>query len=218
MTEPKTKTPLIATEGVPILLFVFGIFLLSAVFGWVSLSIVSGLAVAFVAWFFRNPERRGTDDPKAVISPADGEIISIGPVKEERLLRDKALRISIFMNVFNVHVNRVPFSGKVRAISYTRGKFFAANAEKASQENEQNAILLETETGKKIVFIQIAGLIARRIVCYLKEGDAVIRGERCGIIKFGSRVDVYLPPDTQVLVKLGDKVRAGETVIGAFND
>ena len=218
MTKTKTKSAFIALEGVPYLLPAFGLFILSLVFHWTGFSVFTGMLTAFVGWFFRNPERHYDGNAPDVISPADGEIISVAPVREERYLKEKALRVSIFMNVFNVHVNWIPCSGKVLGIYYSRGKFFAANAEKASLENEQNAILLETEKGKKVLFIQIAGLIARRIVCYLEEGEMVVRGSRCGIIKFGSRVDLYLPPDTTLKVKLGDKVTAGESLIGVLNE
>ena len=191
-----------------------GLTLVSFFFHSVPFTVFSGVLFLFILQFFRNPERSGSTEEGAVLSPADGEIISIDTVQEERFLKEKAVRIAVFMNVFNVHVNRAPYSGTVRRISWHPGKFFAANAEKASLENEQNAILLETDKGKKILFIQIAGLIARRIICYAKEGDRLVKGERCGIIKFGSRVDIYLPQETRILVKLKEKVKAGATTIG----
>ncbi|MEK7851629.1 MAG: phosphatidylserine decarboxylase, partial [Deltaproteobacteria bacterium] len=127
---------------------------------------------------------------------------------------EKALKISIFMNVFKVHVNRAPYSGKVLDVIYNKGKFISANLDKASLDNEQNAVILDIGNGKRIMFVQIAGLIARRIVCYLKSGDFIEKGQRIGLIRFGSRVDVYLPVGSILNVKIGDKVRAGETILG----
>lgn len=206
----------VAIEGFPYIGISLGLTLISFLFHAVSLTVFFGILSLFVLQFFRNPSRSGSQEEGAVLSPADGEIISIELVQEDRFLREKAIKVSIFMNVFNVHVNRAPYTGTVRQILYQPGRFFAANAEKASLENEQNAILLETDNGKKILFIQIAGLIARRIICYAKEGDRLVKGERCGIIKFGSRVDLYLPPDFRASVKLKDRVKAGETTIGVL--
>jgi phosphatidylserine decarboxylase len=148
-----------------------------------------------------------------VISPADGKIIDIKEGDESRILKKRMIKISIFMNLFNVHVNRLPCTGKVVDILYNPGKFVSANLEKASLENEQNAVVLETTAGEKIIFIQIAGLIARRIVCWLKKGDYGVKGQRFGLIRFGSRVDVYLPVGADVKVSLGQKVKAGESVL-----
>ncbi|MBI1823910.1 MAG: phosphatidylserine decarboxylase family protein [Nitrospirae bacterium] len=214
MTKPKTRGFPIAIEGLPYLGLFIGLTLLSLFLDVIPLAILFGIFSLFILQFFRNPDRSGSQEAGAVLSPADGEIIVMEPVHEDRFLNAKAIKISIFMNVFNVHVNRSPYAGTVRKIAYEKGKFFAANAEKASLENEQNAILLETDSGKTILFIQIAGLIARRILCYVREGDRLVKGERCGIIKFGSRVDIYLPDASRILVKLKDKVRAGETVLG----
>ncbi|MBI3606015.1 MAG: phosphatidylserine decarboxylase family protein [Nitrospirae bacterium] len=216
MTKTKTRAFPIAVEGLSYVFIGLGITLLFYTLRLVPLTVFSGILTFFVVWFFRNPNRTGSQEEGAVLSPADGEIISIDRVQEERFLKDKAVKISIFMNVFNVHVNRAPYSGKVTRVAWQPGKFFAANAEKASLENEQNAILLETGGGKKILFIQIAGLIARRIICYVKEQDQLVKGERCGIIKFGSRVDIYLPQETKILVKVKQKVAAGETTIGVL--
>jgi phosphatidylserine decarboxylase len=216
LTKTKTRAFPIAVEGLTSVLIGLGITLLFYTLQLVPLAVFSGVLTFFVVWFFRNPNRTGSQKEGAVLSPADGEIISIDLVSEERFLEDKAVKISIFMNVFNVHVNRAPYSGKVTRVAWQPGKFFAANAEKASLENEQNAILLETSGGKKILFIQIAGLIARRIICYVKEQDQLVKGERCGIIKFGSRVDLYLPQDTKILVKVKQKVAGGETTIGVL--
>ena len=167
----------------------------------------------FVLWFFRNPERMTPEDEKAVISPADGRVIKIEEVKEE-MLKGKVIKVSIFMSIFNVHVNRVPYAGTVKKISYRKGKFFPANLDKASALNERNSVLIETVDGRQILTIQIAGIIARRIVCWVKEGLEVEKGERFGLIKFGSRLEVFMPLGSTIHVKVGDKVRAGESRIG----
>ena len=175
-----------------------------------------GYTYLFVIWFFRNPEREIPAGEGVVVAPADGRIIEIKEVAEERILKNQSLKISIFMNVFNVHVNRIPYSGKIVDILYNKGKFVSANKEKASLENEQNAVLLETPEGKKILFVQIAGLIARRIACWVEKGDLVERGQRFGLIRFGSRVDIYLPLGVKLHVSLGDKTKAGTTILGVL--
>lgn len=217
MTRAKTNGFPVALEGLPYCGLFLGLTLLAYLFHATILTSLFGILFLFTLQFFRNPDRSGSQEEGVVLSPADGEIISIELVHEDRFLLEKAIKISIFMNIFNVHVNRVPYSGTVKRIAYQKGSFFAANADKASLENEQNAILLETNKGKKILFIQIAGLIARRIICYAKEGDLLVKGERCGIIKFGSRVDLYLPADSNVFVKVKDKVKAGSTMIGTLS-
>lgn len=171
------------------------------------------LFTAFVVWFFRNPERDIPSDENAIVSPADGKVIVVDRVFDDRFLKADAIKVSIFMNVFNVHVNRVPASGKVVGVVYNPGKFFSADKDKASLENEQNAVIIEAKNGKKFVVNQIAGLIARRIVCYTKQGDIVEKGKRFGMIRFGSRLDVYLPPDCKVNVNVGDKVSAGSLIL-----
>ena len=208
-----------AKEGYPFIAFAVGLTLLLGLSSWKLASFVLALPAAvsvlltlFVLYFFRNPERTPPADPKAVIAPADGTVIVSERVAETPL-GSEALKISIFMSVFNVHVNRVPFDGRVLDVSYHRGKFFDARDGRASCENERNGILLETVGGVRIAFVQIAGLIARRIVCYPRVGDLLKRGERYGLIRFGSRVDVYLPVDTEALVKIGDKTVAGETLL-----
>lgn len=172
------------------------------------------LWTVFVIWFFRDPDRDIPSDENAIISPADGKVIIIGKVFEDRILKAEAIKISIFMNVFNVHVNRAPASGKVLKIIYNHGKFFPADKDKASLENEQNALLIELKNGKRLVVNQIAGLIARRIVCYVKPEDGVEKGQRFGMIRFGSRLDIYIPTDCRTNVKVGDKVSAGVSIIG----
>lgn len=173
---------------------------------------ISLLLTFFVLYFFRNPDRTAPADNSTVIAPADGTVIVVEQVPETPL-GVPALKISIFMSVFNVHVNRVPFDGKVIDTFHHAGKFFDARDGRASCENERNGIVLEMSGGARIAFVQIAGLVARRIISYPMIGDLLVRGERYGLIRFGSRVDVYLPPETAPLVKLGDKTVAGETIL-----
>ncbi|MEK7829314.1 MAG: phosphatidylserine decarboxylase family protein, partial [Deltaproteobacteria bacterium] len=199
----------LAREGYPfILASIFGTIILFLA-GFKSVSYLSGGLTIFIVSFFRDPERDIPSETDAIISPADGRIIIVDRVFEDRFMKQDAIKISIFMNVFNVHVNRVPASGKVSGVFYNPGKFFSADKDKASLENEQNALLIEADNSKRFVVNQIAGLIARRIVCYAKEGDKIERGKRFGMIRFGSRIDVYLPVDCRINVKAGDKVKAG---------
>jgi len=176
---------------------------------------VAGLVVTFfICYFFRDPDRLTPNQPGAVISPADGKVVFIGVVDENPFIDGPCLKIGIFMNIFNVHVNRVPVSGQIRDIRYFPGKFHNAEKEAASTENEHNAVILDTPEGRRIGFVQIAGLIARRILCFVQKEDTVSRGQRFGLICFGSRVDVYLPANTSLEVAKGDKVKAGASIIG----
>lgn len=181
---------------------------------YVKLAAFSLCVTFFIIWFFRNPERIIPADEAAIVSPADGKVIIIQEAQRKDLTPGSFLKISIFMNVFNVHVNRIPCSGTVKLIRYNKGKFLSANLDKASELNEQNALVITTDTGREIIAVQIAGLIARRIVCWINEGMRVNKGERFGLIRFGSRLDVYLPPETIIKVKIGDTVRSGETILG----
>jgi len=167
-----------------------------------------------VLCFFRNPRRTTPSLEGSVIAPADGKVVHIGKYIEDQFLGEEVLKISIFMSVFNVHINRIPTSGRISDVLYRKGSFFSANLNKASLMNEQNALFLETGDNKRILFIQIAGLIARRIVCWIKKGDDVTRGQRFGLICFGSRMDVFLPLNTSIDVEIGQKVRGGETILG----
>jgi phosphatidylserine decarboxylase len=178
---------------------------------WLAAFMLTVIAL-WVAYFFRDPERTGARGDKLAISPADGKVVLITEVDEPAFIKGRALRISIFMNVFNVHVNRYPVSGTVRYVHYNPGKFLNAAVEKASLENEQSSVGIDAGENR-ILVRQIAGLIARRIVTYSKEGATVSQGERMGIIRFGSRVDVFLPPSSQVKVKVGDITFAGVTVV-----
>jgi phosphatidylserine decarboxylase len=206
---------IIAPEGYPFIVFslVFTVFV-AFLGGNRWLIILFALLTFFIIWFFRNPERYFQDEEKVLISPADGKVIKIENVEVDGTISGKFKKISIFMNVFNVHVNRSPYDGKIDAINYHEGKFFSANLDKASLDNERNEVSIRTEDGRIIWTVQIAGLIARRIVCWVKPGDNIRKGERFGLIRFGSRVDVYLPEDSKISIKLRDKVKAGQTILG----
>jgi phosphatidylserine decarboxylase len=168
----------------------------------------------FMAFFFRNPERKIPEGDNIFVSPADGKVILIQNVDEEEGLK-ALIKISIFLSLFDVHVNRMPCSGEVVDIKYKKGRFSPAFTDKASQENEQVAVLI-SHNSYKILVKQIAGVIARRIVCWADVGDRVERGERYGIIRFGSRVDLFIPDKTEVMVKIGDKVKGGKTILGVL--
>ena len=179
---------------------------------WVLAFVLTLLAI-WVAYFFRDPERTGERGERLVVAPADGKVVQITEVDEPAFLGSRAMRVSIFMNVFNVHVNRYPVSGSVGYVHYNKGKFLNAAADKASLENEQSSVGIQTEAGHRILVRQIAGLIARRIVTYSRPGVKVQQGERLGIIRFGSRVDVFLPLGSKVLVQQGQLSAAGVTVL-----
>ncbi|MBW1899355.1 MAG: phosphatidylserine decarboxylase family protein [Deltaproteobacteria bacterium] len=185
-----------------------------AIIGLTALAFFGLVVTFFVCWFFRDPDRVIPSKEGAVVSPADGKVIIRDIVEDCPFMEGPCLKISIFMSIFNVHVNRIPYEGTISRVVYNPGKFFTANLDKASQDNEQNAIVLKTENDKKICFVQIAGLVARRIICGVQEGDSLSRGQRFGMICFGSRLDVYLPSDTKPKVFIGEKVKAGTSVLG----
>jgi len=205
------KIPL-AKEGfvfiIPLLVITVLMFLFS--FNWAA--VLLGLGFLFVTWFFRDPERRVPNEPNVIVSPADGKITEIVS-EQEPINGDPCKRVTIFLSVFNVHVNRVPIAGTIEEIRYNPGKFLAAFNPKASMENEQN--IIHIKNGKIHVFVkQIAGLIARRIVCWPKKGDYYESGQRYGLIRFGSRVDILLPETTKLSVACGDRVSGGKSIIG----
>ena len=205
------KIPL-AKEGcvfiIPLLVITVLMFLFS--FNWAA--VLFGLGFLFVTWFFRDPERRIPNEPNVIVSPADGKITEI-VTEQEPINGDPCKRVTIFLSVFNVHVNRVPIAGTIEEIRYNPGKFLAAFNPKASMDNEQNIILINN--GKVNVCVkQIAGLIARRIVCWPKKGDYYESGQRYGLIRFGSRVDILLPETTKLSVACGDRVSGGKSIIG----
>jgi len=195
--------------------------ILFATFGMTQniLSLVGALIFSilfmFLLFFFRDPERRTPEDENLILAPADGKVILIKPFDNLEFMGGGGTLVSVFMSLFDVHVNRVPISGVVKYFRYNPGKFFPAFKDKAALENEQTELGLENEHGK-VVLKQIAGIMARRIVCQLKQGDLIKAGERFGMIKFGSRLDLFLPKNVQIKVKLNHKVRAGETLIGIF--
>jgi len=205
----------IAREGFPFAGIGLAMTLLFLFLGLVPLTIVAGAFTLFVLYFFRDPDRKAEVQEKAVLTPADGRVLGAWTLGSgENPLGTRALKVSVFMCLFNVHVNRIPVGGRIGKIIYRPGAFFSANLDKASEKNEQNAIFLETQGGRQIVFVQIAGLIARRIACWVREGEEVKAGQRFGLIRFGSRVDVYLPEGSRVAVRPGDNVKAGKTILG----
>lgn len=213
-TRINNRLPL-AREGFPFIGIGIGLILLFACFGWTTLTIIVGLVTLFVIYFFRDPERHHSAQENAVLTPADGRILEVRKVDgKDNPLDRSSIKVSIFMNVFNVHVNRIPIQGTIKKISYHPGKFLSADLDKASEQNENNRVILETADSKEILIIQIAGLVARRIACWIEQGDRVETGQRFGLIRFGSRLEVFLPPDSKIAVRVGQKVKAGETVIG----
>jgi len=216
----KNQNTPIATEGYPFITGFAALALICLLAAWIlgsgllyCLPALFLLLTLFTIYFFRNPERTPPADQLAVVAPADGTVIVVDRVPVTPL-GCEALKISIFMSVFNVHINRVPFSGRIVEKVHTPGRFFDARDERASCENERTQVVIETSGGVRLAFVQIAGLIARRIICYPRVGDTLERGKRYGLIRFGSRVDVYLPVGVMPLVKIGDKTVSGETVLG----
>ena len=212
MNKPPYPHPVIAREGWPFLAVIVVISLLVSLWsGWASLPF--WLLSLFVLQFFRDPARIAPDGELNVLSPADGRIVAIEETDDAYHGNRRALKISVFMNVFNVHSNRAPVDGEVLSVDYFAGKFFNAALDKASLENERNATVLRTPQGHVVTAVQVAGLGAKRILCYAKAGDRLYRGQRYGFIRFGSRVDVYLPPGARPRVAIGDKVSATSTVL-----
>jgi phosphatidylserine decarboxylase len=211
--QKQTAFP-VARPGYPV---IFAAAFTTAVFALLGLTIPAIMALAvtfFICFFFRDPDRVIPNAQRCVVSPADGKVIKAESCVNPRYYDGECIKVSIFMSVFNVHVNRISFSGIVDKILYHPGKFFSANLDKASLKNEHNAVFITTETGEKICIVQIAGLIARRILCGLQAGDTVVKGRRFGMICFGSRLDVYLPGNMKIDVRVGEKVNAGQSVLG----
>ena len=207
--------PIIAREGWAFLAIAIVVAALLTGLGYGILAVLAWLIVAFIAQFFRDPPRKIPQGEKDVLSPADGRVVSVTKTRDPYLDRD-ALKISIFMNVFNVHSNRSPVDGTVVNRWYHAGSFLNASLDKASLENERNALHLRTPSGQDVTCVQIAGLIARRILCYVEPGATLKRGQRYGFIRFGSRADVYLDPAATPLVAVGDVVAATESIIAEF--
>ncbi|GKS57382.1 phosphatidylserine decarboxylase proenzyme [Nitrospira sp.] len=203
----------IVKEGVPFVGAAAAATLAMWAVGWAFPTCVFGGVTAFTAWFFRNPARRIPTQAQAVVAPGDGKVIAIEREFEPRYLKDQSIRISIFLNVFDVHVNRIPCAGTIQNVIYQPGKFVPANKPAATVQNEQNAICLQTQQGAKILCVQVAGLIARRIVSWVTPGDRVTTGERYGLIRFGSRMDLYVPIGSKIGVVAGQRVKGGETIV-----
>ena len=206
----------IVKEGFPFLGIGAGVALLLGLLGWTVVAVAAAGLTLFAAWFFRNPARVIPQGSGLVVAPGDGTVIAIEEEFESRFLKDRSVRLTIFLNVFDVHVNRIPCEGVVEDIQYQRGAFLLASNPEATLKNEQNALFLRTAQGAKVLCVQVAGLIARRIVCWLSPGERVMRGERFGLIRFGSRMDTYLPLGTELKVAVGQRVKGGETIVGVL--
>jgi len=217
--EPIRQTALpLAPEGIP--LIGAGAFI-TAVFALLELALpamIGLLVTLFICYFFRDPDRVVPQKAFAVIAPADGKVIAVTPVDQSPFKAGNFTKISIFMSVFNVHVNRMPVAGRISRIVYHPGKFVNASLDKASEHNERNALEIEMDDGRALGLVQVAGLVARRIICRVREDDRLQRGQRFGIICFGSRVDLYLPPDCEPKVGPGDNVTAGSTIVAVLSN
>lgn len=207
----------VAREGIPYIVSAMFATLITAVLGWAIITLLFLAATLLIGHFFRDPERVSAAGETDIVSPADGSIIDVQSVRSVRFIDRPAMKISIFMSILDVHVNRIPISGTVEGIYYRKGRFMAANLIQASDENEQSWLWIKSDLGVDVVIEQVAGLIARRIVCWPEMGDRVVQGERFGMIRFGSRVDVYVPEDSEILVSQGRHVYAGETVLCRLN-
>jgi phosphatidylserine decarboxylase len=203
-----------AKEGIPFIGTAVGITLLAVWLGWIIAAVGAATLTLFVSWFFRNPSRMVPQGPHLVVASGDGKVIAIEEEFEPRFIKDRSIRLTIFLNVFDVHINRIPCEGTVEEIRYQPGLFRMASRPDATLQNEQNALMIRTVEGGKVLCVQVAGLIARRIVCWVSPGDRAVRGERFGLIRFGSRMDTFLPIGTAVKVAVGDRVKGGETIVG----
>ena len=213
--SPDHRTLPIAKEGFPFIAVALALTIVAEIWHVEVLAGFFALLTLFITYFFRDPERVLPEEPNALVAPADGKILSVetlGP--DQNPLGVEVVKLSIFMSLFNVHVNRSPAEGIVEEISYEPGKFFSANLDKASIFNEKNRIFLHNPELGKILLVQIAGLIARRIVCWIERGQSISKGQRLGLIRFGSRVEVYVPSRCRIVVEEGQNVKAGETIIG----
>jgi len=203
-----------AKEGIPFIGAAAAITVLAGWLGWTIVAVGGAILTLFVAWFFRNPHRVVPQGPRLVVAPGDGKVIAIEEEFEPRFIKDRSIRLTIFLNVFDVHINRIPCEGIVEDAQYQPGLFLVASRPDATLRNEQNALMIRTVQGAKVLCVQVAGLIARRIVCWISPGDRAIRGERYGLIRFGSRMDTFLPVGTVIKVAVGDRVKGGETILG----
>ncbi len=203
-----------AKEGIPFIAVPAGVTLLTGWLGWPVVACVGAVATLFSAWFFRNPARVIPQGSKLVVAPGDGKVLAVEEEFEPRYLKEPSIRVTIFLNVFDVHINRIPCDGVIEDVQYQPGLFLVASKPEATLRNEQNAMMIKTHEGMKILCVQVAGLIARRIVCWVSPRDRAIRGERYGLIRFGSRMDTFLPMGTKLRVAVGERVKGGETILG----
>lgn len=218
MSKPTSKRPFIHPEGWRFAI-IFFIISISLSFVSIVISIIGYLLTIFTLWFFRDPERNTPIDQNLIISSADGKVCLIDeayPPEEISINQNKMKRICVFMNVFNVHINRSPVSGTVKNIVYKEGKFLNASLDKASEKNERSSLIISSDNGPEIIVVQIAGLIARRILGFISNNHNLLQGERFGLIRFGSRVDIYMPLDAVTKCSVGDKVIAGESMLASF--
>ncbi|HEU4685848.1 MAG TPA: phosphatidylserine decarboxylase family protein [Nitrospira sp.] len=203
-----------AKEGIPFIGAAAGATLLAGSVGWTAVATVTGLTTLFVSWFFRNPSRVIPPGPNLIVAPGDGKVIAIEEEFEPRYLKDRSIRLTIFLNVFDVHINRMPCDGIVEDVQYQPGLFMVASNPDATIKNEQNALMIRAAQGAKVLCVQVAGLIARRIVCWVAPKERAVRGERFGLIRFGSRMDTFVPIGSLIRVSVGDRVKGGETILG----
>ena len=206
----------VAKEGLPFCAAGAAGWAVAAALGWTGLGAVLATSTVLTAWFFRNPLRVIPQASNLVVSPGDGRVLAVVEEDEPRFLKDRAIRVSIFLSPLNVHINRTPCEGTVTSVAHFPGRFLVASRPGATLENEQTAVLIETDKGQRVLCVQVAGYVARRIVTWLKPRERVARGERYGLIRFGSRMDVYLPVGTEIKVRVRDRVRGGESVIGVL--
>ncbi len=203
----------VAKEGIPFIV-IGGILTLGGwAMGGVGVTYLLGALTLFITWFFRNPAREIPQGEQVIVSPGDGTVVAVESEFEHRYLKEQSIRISIFLNVFDVHINRMPIGGSVEDMVYQPGKFMMANQPGASSGNEQNVLMLRRSDGVKVLCVQIAGLIARRIVSWVVPGEQITKGERFGLIRFGSRMDVYLPQSSTIRVQVGSKVKGGSSIL-----
>lgn len=212
------RKSVVAPEGFPYIITGAALAWFAALVDWTGVSVILGLLTIAVACFFRDPERVVPTAPGSIVSAADGTVMEVASIAEPHFLDREMKRVTVFLSLLDCHINRFPLPGQVVGTRYVEGKFHPANLRRASRENERHAVHIRTQQGDDVVVVQIAGLLARRIVFYPETGDVVEKGERMGMIKFGSRVDVYLPLEAEIDVKPGDKVRGGETVLGWLRD
>ena len=206
----------VAKEGYPIILFTASLSAAAWAIGWLGFAVALGILALAVLAFFRDPERCPPDGEGLIVAPADGKVVSVTKVKHGQLMKKADSRVSIFLSPLDVHINRSPIGGKVDDVKHTRGKFIAAYKDEASEGNEQNSLRLLDDRGREVEVVQVAGVVARRIICRARKSDLLSRGARFGLIMFGSRTDLYLPASTRIEVLEGQRVKGGETIIGRF--